>query len=113
MEWLATSSVLPASVFSIWNQSFQIRSGRPLVYNVQFYIQARDEFANNGTESGGQFLSQVAYLDGPLDVILAAVTDLNQGTSSASFTPTGAGKYAVFVRLDGIDVLRSPYRGAL
>ena len=100
-------TVLPSAVLleSIVSNEILATAGLPFI----FYIQARDDFANNRTLGGGQFSSQLVYLDGPLDDIFADVVDSNRGIFSASFTPTVSGKYAAFVQLYGNDVLLSPF----
>ena len=100
-------TVLPSAVSleSIVSNEILATAGLPFI----FCIQARDDFANNRTQGGGQFSSQLVYLDGPLDDIFADVVDSNRGIFSASFTPTVSGKYAAFVQLYGNDVLLSPF----
>jgi hypothetical protein len=94
--------VLPAQVSLESIVSSQILATAGLSHT--FYIQARDEFSNHRTEGGGQFSSQIVYLDGPMDTIFAVIVDLSRGIFSASFFPTVSGKYAVFVQLDGDDI---------
>ncbi|HEY2805055.1 MAG TPA: invasin domain 3-containing protein [Gemmatimonadales bacterium] len=68
-------------------------------------VQAKDAFGNNRTATSGTVVVSVSGAN----TATAAVTDNNDGTYSATYTPTASGTDIVAITLGGVAIGGSPY----